>query len=387
MRYNCFAGLGHRMVKLGFALYRARAVAALVTTGAALLFLAAPAYGQVLQTQQGSNGNQGATKSVALTLPKSATKASLFGVQVVNTCTTQPTIKDTIGNTFVLDKSYFGQQGATAFHAINIASLPDTITATFASACSYAAIFVEEVNGLSGAVDSFVMNNTAALAGTVFTVGPLTTTGADFIVAVGDNNYGVGGFVPVGGFTLVPANASPGAAEYQTAPKAGTYSVSFVMKQAGYKATGLAIAYAPSGVTPPPPNTCTGSGTLQVNGSTTPLSMASTFTMPSATTGVAYSASIATAASVTGGVSPYTYAILSGSLPSGLTMNTAGIISGAPGGAGTFSFTVQVTDSSGSAMNIDFQQKVELARRLQDEDNNCRVSHTPGVEYPCHPVF
>ena len=53
-----------------------------------------------------------------------------------------------------------------------------------------------------------------------------------------------------------------------------------------------------------------------------------------------------------GGVPPYTYSIASGSLPSGLTLNPAtGAITGTPTQAGTFSFTGQVVDSSGSASN------------------------------------
>jgi hypothetical protein len=138
---------------------------------------------------------------------------------------------------------------------------------------------------------------------------------------------------------------------------AGNWTVAFGAKQ-GYKYTGAAVAYSAGGVTPPPPNTCTGSGTLQVNGSGTPLSMASTFTMPSATVGVAYSASIATAASVTGGQSPYTYSLVSGTLPGGLTLSTTGILSGTPTVAGTFSFTIQVTDSSGSAIQIEMKELV-----------------------------
>lgn len=46
------------------------------------------------------------------------------------------------------------------------------------------------------------------------------------------------------------------------------------------------------------------------------------------------------------GVKPYTWNVASGTLPPGLSLSAAGVLSGTPGGAGTFSFTVQVTDSS-----------------------------------------
>jgi hypothetical protein len=52
---------------------------------------------------------------------------------------------------------------------------------------------------------------------------------------------------------------------------------------------------------------------------------------------------------VSGGTTPYTFSITSGSLPSGLTLNNStGYISGTPaqGTAGSYSFTVEVTDSS-----------------------------------------
>jgi hypothetical protein len=50
---------------------------------------------------------------------------------------------------------------------------------------------------------------------------------------------------------------------------------------------------------------------------------------------------------VSGGVTPYTFALASGSLPPGLTLNpNTGVISGSPTATGTYSFAVQVTDSS-----------------------------------------
>src|SRR5438876_704393 len=68
--------------------------------------------------------------------------------------------------------------------------------------------------------------------------------------------------------------------------------------------------------------------------------------LPSFTVGVAYSQAIA----VTGGTAPYTWSILAGALPGGLALNSAsGTISGTPTAAGTFAFTVQVTDSAATS--------------------------------------
>lgn len=52
----------------------------------------------------------------------------------------------------------------------------------------------------------------------------------------------------------------------------------------------------------------------------------------------------------TGGDGAYTWGIASGALPGGTTLNSAsGVISGTPSGTGRFSFTVQVTDTSGGS--------------------------------------
>jgi large repetitive protein len=51
---------------------------------------------------------------------------------------------------------------------------------------------------------------------------------------------------------------------------------------------------------------------------------------------------------VAGGTSPFTWSISSGSLPPGVSISSsAGLLSGRPTRAGTFTFTVKVTDSSG----------------------------------------
>ncbi len=129
-----------------------------------------------------------------------------------------------------------------------------------------------------------------------------------------------------------------------------------------------------------PPLTVTGNGTTSINlsesgpgPSATPFSMTevATFTLsPGAEVGVdeAFKAlpsplalkcasstgqvgvPYSSALMASGGVPPYTYSIISGSLPAGLTLNTStGAITGTPTQPGTFSFTAQVVDSSGSS--------------------------------------
>lgn len=53
-----------------------------------------------------------------------------------------------------------------------------------------------------------------------------------------------------------------------------------------------------------------------------------------------------------GGISPYTWAIIAGALPAGLTLSSGGVLSGTPTEAGSFSFTVQVTDSAGGTDSV-----------------------------------
>jgi putative Ig domain-containing protein/IPT/TIG domain-containing protein len=72
-----------------------------------------------------------------------------------------------------------------------------------------------------------------------------------------------------------------------------------------------------------------------------PLTVTTT-SLPAATSGQAYSATLA----ATGGIAPYSWSVTSGSLPPGLTLNSAtGQISGTSDGSGTYSFTVTVTDA------------------------------------------
>jgi hypothetical protein len=64
--------------------------------------------------------------------------------------------------------------------------------------------------------------------------------------------------------------------------------------------------------------------------------------MPAGTYGSTYNESV----SVSGGTAPYTVSLVGGSLPPGLTMSN-GDITGTPTQAGTYSFTVQESDSNG----------------------------------------
>jgi hypothetical protein len=68
----------------------------------------------------------------------------------------------------------------------------------------------------------------------------------------------------------------------------------------------------------------------------------STSSLPSATTGSAYSQTM----TATGGTGSYTWTRTAGTLPTGLTLNSSGVLSGTPTASGTFNFTVTATDGA-----------------------------------------
>ena len=74
----------------------------------------------------------------------------------------------------------------------------------------------------------------------------------------------------------------------------------------------------------------------------------STLPLSAATAGTSYSQQISANG---GGVSDsYSYALASGSLPAGLTLSSGGLLSGTPTAAGSFSFTVNATDTTSGAV-------------------------------------
>ena len=76
-----------------------------------------------------------------------------------------------------------------------------------------------------------------------------------------------------------------------------------------------------------------------------------TASLPNGTVGVAYSQTIAAG----GGAPPYSWSIVAGSSPAGTTLNpTSGALSGTPTSSASFTFTVQVTDSSSNIASKPF---------------------------------
>ncbi len=76
--------------------------------------------------------------------------------------------------------------------------------------------------------------------------------------------------------------------------------------------------------------------------------------LPEAQQGNAYSENF----SATGGTTPYAWSISSGVPPPGIAMSASGDLAGVPTGAGTFPFTVVVTDAKGKTANGNFSVTV-----------------------------
>jgi len=80
----------------------------------------------------------------------------------------------------------------------------------------------------------------------------------------------------------------------------------------------------------------------------------STSSLPQGRVGVGYSATL----SASGGTAPYSWSMTSGSLAPGLSFSTSGAITGTPTKQGSFTFTVQVTDSLGATASKTFTLKI-----------------------------
>jgi len=119
--------------------------------------------------------------------------------------------------------------------------------------------------------------------------------------------------------------------------------------------------------------------TIAVDAYVPPLAI-TTSSLAHATVGTAYSQNLA----VTGGLAPYAWSY-SGTLPAGIVVTSSGLISGTPTTAGSYNFTVLVSDSRSTAITKDLAITV-AAMPMTDADkalfiNNCSNCHTPfGLE-------
>lgn len=134
-----------------------------------------------------------------------------------------------------------------------------------------------------------------------------------------------------------------------TAPATYFFGV-MVMDKTGtssYKVYSITIVLSPSATPPPIPSpTVTTPATPNPTATETPVQFAITTNgLPDSGVGISYSQGLQTV----GGTPPFQWSYWNGPLPDGLFLDAAtGIIFGQPTKAGTFNFTVEVTDSTGA---------------------------------------
>jgi hypothetical protein len=103
-----------------------------------------------------------------------------------------------------------------------------------------------------------------------------------------------------------------------------------------------------------------------------------TTSLPAGTMGVAYNQSV----SASGGLAPLTYSISAGALPPGLGIGaSSGAITGTPTTAGSFTFTVQVTDSSTPTAQTVTQQLTMTVNAAMAITTSSLSNGTNGTSY------
>jgi hypothetical protein len=216
------------------------------------------------------------------------------------------------GQLFVMDLKSVGPGGAGAI----------TVTSVTARDCSNVPIAVSAGPGSS------VNILTAPIVVTPSTL-PQTTVGASYSQAFG---------------------ASPGTAPFSFAVTAGSLPTGLTLTTGGLLAgTPIQSGVFAFTVTATDAGGCAGATACSLTVTCPPLALTPSG-LPAGAIGAAYGQTITTS----GGLAPFHYAVTAGTLPAGLTLSTSGVLSGTPTAAGTFVFTISVTDTAGCTGGEDY---------------------------------
>ena len=349
------------------AIYRVRSsVARLLLTG---LILCVGAVAQLTSTPASlafSNTYVGLTTvSKTITIKNTGT-ASVTINSITSSCTEFKLASGTVPYTLAAGKTYqysmnFNPLAAQAY------SCNYTLAATGASN------LVVPMTGTGLASTAVVSSSPTSLT---FSNVPQGTTSASQTITVSNTGTGT---VKINSITIVPATFA-----YTSA----TLPISLAKN----KSTTITVTYNPQLVTSETgviaftfsniPNQV-----VDLSGSSvapSSLEIANTPTLPAATIGFSYQAQL----NGLSGTAPYTFSLASGStLPSGLSLSSAGLISGSVGSsvtAGTYNFSVQVTDSKSKNATKAFNMVIGKATGAACNNISYDISGTssPLVDLP-----
>ena len=259
-----------------------------------------------------------------------------------------------------------------------VLSLPSISSLNPANRVAGTAAFSLTVNGANFAAGATVLWNGAPLATTFVNPAQLTASvPANLIASPGTASVAVSSADGLAGaaavFTIIPllrittvllSEASP-QAPYDTTLTAIGGLPPYTWSAIGLP-TGLTLNASTGRITGTPladtttivsvtvndtgGQTANAQFTLRVKTPIPPLFI-TTSSLPAGVATEAYGASIG----ASGGRPDYSFSIAGGSLPSGLSLSSSGGLGGTPTTAGTYSFTVRVTDTSGGTATRDFQ--------------------------------
>jgi Autotransporter beta-domain/Putative Ig domain/Cadherin-like domain len=329
--------------------------------------------GSALPTTITLNLSGGTAASVAVASPASHGTVTAIGT----TLTYTPTANYLGSDSFTYTATNTGGTSSPATVSITIPAPTISVSPTSLPAATISASYSQSISA-SGGLAPYIYTVSAGslpagltLASSGSLSGTPTASGTfNFTITATDSSTGAAATgARAYGFTVNPVNpAAPvaGAASQNVSYNVGSASATVItLNLTGGAPTSVAVASAAahgtataSGVTityTPAPHysgtdsftyTATNSGgtsaaatvSVTISGPTLAVSPSS---LPTATVATTYSQTIL----ASGGLAPYTYTVSAGALPSGITLTSSGAISGTPTSAGTYNFTVSVTDS------------------------------------------
>ncbi|MCW0376265.1 hypothetical protein NB691_003099 [Xanthomonas sacchari] len=324
---------------------------------------AGTAYNQTLSTSGGTAPYTYALSSGALPAGLSLSSAGVLSGT--------PTVAGSF--TFVVGVTDAGSFGGSHAYTLSIASPTLAITPPTLPAAAINASYSQALSTSGGTAPySYVLNagtlpsGMSLSAGGVLSGTPTTAGNFAFTVGVTDANA----FTAAQAFTLTVASPtltlSPPALPAGTAGSAYSQALSATGGTAPYSYS-LATGALPAGMSLSAAGVLSGTPTQagsfvftatvtdstagvpgQASRSYTLSIAAPTLTpgqptLPAGTAGAAYNQTLSTS----GGTAPYSYSVVSGALPTGLSLTTAGVLSGTPSAAGSFAFSIKVSDANG----------------------------------------